>query len=375
MLGLFNVLRRLETWLHQHIFKVGWLTTKNFQTTTILYYAFFLPGVLLYEFVFWLAAGLLNVRAERAIKWPEAQEIGEIRLNFVQLAPHSSPLRVAVITTIPFLMGIILMWYIANNVFLVPVVLDTLTPNDGPVNFQSLNAALQQLLSTADFWLWFYVAFTVSNTTFFNLPQLSGYRILGITGGVAVVVVIVLGLGNTVILGILNGPVATVLNDVSAIFAGVIVMNAFMVGVLSAIENTIEWITGDSADFQNGKMIVMTREERQSRRLREIERQRQTRERKRSRQREAATEGPPSIYRTPLPLPGPPGDVPVTALTQVIDDKPEAKPPSLERAGRGGASLITGQSDEQRLPSQRQPGLPAPQLAEGDDPVEDEEEA
>lgn len=376
LLALFNVLRRLETWLHQHIFKVGWLTTKDFQTTTILYYAFFLPGVLLYEVIFWLAAGLLNVRAERSIKWPEAQEIGELRLNFVQLAPRAAPLRVAIITTIPFVTAILVMWYIANNIFAVPVVLDTLTPADGPVNFSSVNAAFQQLLSTPDFWLWFYVAFTISNTTFTNLPKLSGYRILGVIAGVAAAVLIVLGLGNAVILGILGGPVATVVNDVSAIFAAVIAMNTFMVGILSAIENTIEWITGDSADFRNGKMITMTREERQSRRMREIEKQRQARERKRSRQGEATPEGPPSIYRLPLPLPGSPGDHPITALTQVMDDQPEKPAPTLERAGRGGASLITGQANEdpeQRLPGRRQFGLPSPpSQADGDD--DDEED-
>ena len=262
------------------------------------------------------------------------------------------------------------MWYIANNIFTVPAVLDTLTPADGPVNFQSLNAARVQLLNTSDFWLWFYVAFTVSNTTFTNLPKLAGYRILAIITGVTGTVLLVLGLGNAVILGFLGGPLATILNDVSAIFAAVIAMNTFMVGVLSAIENTIEWITGDSADFRNGKMIVMTREERQSRRMREIEKQRQARERKRAKQGEAITEGPPSIYRMPLPVPGSPGDVEITPIQMVVDDKNKKKTPSLERAGRAGASLITGKSDEnpeQRLPTRLSPSLPAGSANQAED--------
>ena len=87
-------MRRLERWLHQHMFKVGWLLTKNLQTTTILYYTFFLPGVVLHEFIYWLVAGILNVRAERAIAWPEAQAIAELKLNFIKLARNTSRIKV-----------------------------------------------------------------------------------------------------------------------------------------------------------------------------------------------------------------------------------------------------------------------------------------
>ena len=61
----------LRRWLQQHVFKVGWLLTKNLQTTTILFYTLFLPGVILNQFVTWMAAGILNVRAERAIRGPK----------------------------------------------------------------------------------------------------------------------------------------------------------------------------------------------------------------------------------------------------------------------------------------------------------------
>jgi hypothetical protein len=76
VVALFAILRWLERSLHQRIFKVGWLLSKNSQTTTILYYTFFLPGVALHELVLWLVAGFLDVRAERAIAWPQKQEIG-----------------------------------------------------------------------------------------------------------------------------------------------------------------------------------------------------------------------------------------------------------------------------------------------------------
>jgi hypothetical protein len=341
--GLFYVLRRLETWLHQHLFKVGWLTTKNFQTTTILYYTFFLPGVVLHELTYWLAAGLLNVRAERAIQWPEKQEIGELKLNFVKLAPRSSLWRVAIITLCPLIIGILTITLIANNIFQLPSLLAASTP----VTLQNLNSARQVLFQTPDFWLWFYVAFTISNTMIPDLAQSTGWRRIGIVLGVIVTVLVVIGLGNAVVLGVLTGGVANILNAVSGVFAIIIVINVFMVGVLSVIENTIEFITGDSADFRNGKMITMTREERMTSRMREIEKQRQARERKRSGRR-AEEIGPPSIYKQPLPLlPGAPGDEAVTPLQKVI---PKDEPPTLKsRSSRAGADLIEGKlSDDQR---------------------------
>jgi len=87
---LLYLLRQLERWLHQHIFKVGWLFTKSFQTTTTLYYAFFLPGIFLNELVRWMVAALLDIRAERTFEWPQQQDIGELKLNFIRIQPKAT---------------------------------------------------------------------------------------------------------------------------------------------------------------------------------------------------------------------------------------------------------------------------------------------
>ena len=117
-LGLLVLLfRQIERWLHQHIFKVGWLLTNDYQTTTILYYILFLPGILLHELALWLAAGLLNVRAERAIQFPEPQEIGELRLNFIRLATETGLIKRLVIAAAPFAAGLIALWAIGAQVF------------------------------------------------------------------------------------------------------------------------------------------------------------------------------------------------------------------------------------------------------------------
>ncbi|MEO8397943.1 MAG: hypothetical protein ABI700_33425, partial [Chloroflexota bacterium] len=165
---LLYAMRRLERWQHQHIFKVGWLLTKNLQTTTIFYYTFFLPGVFLHEFVYWMAAGILNVRAERAIAWPEAQAIAELNLNFIKLNRNTSRIKVAIISIMPLISGLALIWLITNNVLNLNLVIAVL--NGGKL--EDFGSALTLLLSTPDVWIWVYLVFAIANTMFPNMEAL-----------------------------------------------------------------------------------------------------------------------------------------------------------------------------------------------------------
>ncbi|MEL6148042.1 MAG: hypothetical protein AAFR56_00345, partial [Chloroflexota bacterium] len=339
--GLFVVMRRLETWLHQHIFKVGWLVTKDYQTTTILYYTLLLPGVVLNQLVYWLAAGFFNVRAQRQFEWPQAQQIGRLELKFIKLNKNTTPLQVAVISTAPLIAGVVVVWAIANYIFRIPQILEIIAPG----TLLDVSAGLQELLAAPDFWLWFYVAFCVANTMIPTLSDLGGVRTIGIGFAVVTGVMVVIGVGDELLVDFLGGPVSTVLNLFATTFAVVLAMDVVVISLLSAIENTIEVITGDSADFKNGRMITMTREERLASRQKEIEKARAAREKRRAQQQATSRErvpvagGLPSIYRLPLPVPGPPGEVRVTAVQTVLVEK-ETTPQLKNSSARAGATLI-----------------------------------
>jgi hypothetical protein len=342
VVGLFSFLRRVETWLHQHIFKVGWLVTKNFQTTTILYYTFFLPGVLLYEFTYWLAAGVLDVRAERAITWPEKQEIGELRLNFVRLSRRTGKVRTAIISIAPLFAALAAVWFIANNIFDMPAILETMSVG----SLQGVVDGILQLTAIPDFWLWAYLLFTISNTMMPDARVVTGWW-WAMVGAMAVATLplLLLGVEQEVIGDAIVSPVAGVLNTLSGIFAVIIVFDLSAVAILGTIEAAIERVTGDSATFRSGKMIVMSRAEAIAFRKQERERQR-TREAQR--RTTAAPSGPPSVYKLPLPVPGPPGQEPVTqSLTAVIE--PEAQDERAEipaRPRRVEPEMITGRASE-----------------------------
>lgn len=349
---LFYALRQLEVWLHQHIFKVGWLVTKQYQTTTILYYAFFLPGIILNQFVFWLAAGFLNVSAERTIQWPQKQEIGELKLDFIRLSKNVSPFRFAVISTAPLLVGLFTVAFIANNVLNVPGFLTEMNIGGSMVN---LSTALAHFTSAPDFWIWVYLAFAVANTMMPNFANLRAWRIVLIIIGAIIALFYILGAGDQVVMNNLRGPVTNVLNALSSVFAITIGLDVFMVAVLGTMEAIIERITGDSATFENGKMITIRRSELIARRQQALA----VKPQPRSQRAAPAPSGPPSVYKLNFPIPGAPGKEAVTPSPQiVISQEPKPAAPALADS-RSGPTVITGTVTE-KLPPPSSPSTSSP---------------
>lgn len=285
--------------MHQHIFKVGWLVTKQYQTTTILYYAFFLPGIILNELIFWLAAGFLNVSAERTIAWPEKQEIGELKLDFIRLSKNVTPFRFAIISTMPLLVGMIAVWHIANNVLNVPLFLTELNAGGFLVN---ISTALAHFTNAPDFWIWADLAFAISNTMMPNFANLRGWRIVLTIVGIPIAALYVLGAGDQVVMSNLRGPVTNALNSLSSVFAIIIGLDIFMVAVLGTMEAIIERITGDSATFENGKMVTMRRSELIARRQQALA----IKPQQKAQRAAAAPVGPPSVYKLNFPIPAHP---------------------------------------------------------------------
>lgn len=336
-------MRRLERWLHQHIFKVGWLLTKNLHTTTILYYTFFLPGVVAHEIVRWLVAGVLNVRAERAIAMPEAQAIAELKLNFIRLTRNTNRVKDAIIGIAPLVTGLALIWLISNNVLNLNLIVAVLRAG----GVDGLGSALRLVLATPDVWLWVYFMFTIANTMIPHSDTLRAWRPALIAIGAAVGIFFVLGLAQQVFLENLAIPITEGLNRLALIFAVVIAINALATGVLGIVEAIIERITGDSATFQNGKLIAVRREEILQQRAQERAKQqaRQSSARGREAARTRIPAGPPSVYALPLPIPGAPGkeaSEPIIVSRESRTTLSPGTPPAASTPRRVEPSVIAG---------------------------------
>jgi hypothetical protein len=284
-------------------------------------------------------AGFLNVRAQRSLAWPEKQEIGELRLDFVQLNKDVDPIRLAVISTAPLVAGMIIVWQIATIILPLPVFWQNINQSRG---WNEYLLAIETLLRAPDIWLWIYMAFTISNTMMPDLRHLRGWRyiIIGIVvlGGL----LYILGIGSQVIITNLNEPITNALNALASIFVVIIALDVFVVGVLGTIEAIIERITGHSATFQNGKMITMLRSDMLAQRKLALQRPQ-----KPAAKSPALPSGPPTIYRLQFPIPGPPGKEAVSRETDLIlESVPKPQLTSPLSTTREVPSLITGTASE-----------------------------
>lgn len=362
---LFWMLRWMERWLQQHLFKVGWLVTRDFRLTTVLYYVFFLPGVLLHEFALWLVAGFLNVRADRHTQFPQPQETPELRMNFVRVHPRAPSWKLTLIQFAPALAGLIVIEILANAVLDITPALHMM--RTGAVT--DVSAGLTLLTSRPNFWLWMYVIFTVGNTLTPRLSAPPDRRVVTVLGVALVAVFLFASTGDPSAASV-AAAVTAAINTVTAAIGVIVVIDAIAIFALAIIENTIERITGSSASIRNGRLVARKRSEI----LAEREQEQQRVERAKQEAREhgpSPLEGIPSIYRMPFPLPD------ASAAKRPVIVAPE-EPPSLE-SGAGaprGPSVIEGARTAPAMPPPPRPQpLRLPYGSEGAEDVEDEDEA
>jgi hypothetical protein len=148
--------------------------------------------------------------------------------------------------------------------------------------------------------------------------MLRGWRPVLIGAAVLVAVLVVVGVGQQVLLDNLAVPITDGLNRLVLVFVVIIAIDLLMTGALGLLESIIERITRDSATFQNGKLVAITREEMLKQRQQARAKAQQAQQAKRPRGKATAGQparapaavpagGAPSFYNLPLPIPAAPG--------------------------------------------------------------------
>lgn len=296
----FWLLRQMERWLHQHIFKLGWLLTKDFRTTTVLFYVLFLPGIVLHEVALFFAASFLNVRAERVLRFPQVQEIADLKINFIRLSPRAPRWKIALIELAPPLVGVIVISAIANGILDINAALNVMRTGD----LADVGAGMAMLTAIPDFWLWTFILFTIANTMTPRFTAQRALRPVLIGLGVLGIVLASAGLIDQVLAPVID-PIAQFVNVLAVVFAVTVAINTSAIFVLGVIEQSIERVTGNSAEFIRGRLVAKSRAEILAERQAERERLAKQKEAEKKRT-PSALEGVPSVYRLTFPLPGPP---------------------------------------------------------------------
>ncbi len=171
-----------QRWLHREIQLVLFLLTRRMGMALGLFSVLFFPGVFLHELSHYLAARLLGVRTGRFSLLPKVMGDGKLRLGYVETA-GADLVRDALIGAAPLVTGGAAVAYIGID----RLELVSLAGFASQAGWASFWHELGLLPGLPDFWLWFYLAFTISSTM---LPSASDRRawlpiaavILGLVG-------------------------------------------------------------------------------------------------------------------------------------------------------------------------------------------------
>ncbi len=334
-LGLLLALfRQSERWLHQRLFKLGWLLTQSFQLTTALYYLLFTPGIALRELSRWACAAVLRLRAERTIQFPERGEILTLELSFVRLAPGASKAKTAIVDLAPLVLGTLALWLAADRVFQ----WEALLALAAPMTLDALGQAWAALLSTPDFWLWFYFAFAIANTMLPHSASQQGRRRKAASWAAGLGALYIVWLGSGAIDASIALFIESLAGGIVLVLLQVAAFNLLAVIALGALEAIVERLSGKSASFRDGRLVAQSRDEAQAEKAGQLQNGRTAINERATRQ---AARQLKSIYDLPLPIPGPPGREPVSrsAVTVVGAPAPQSNKP--DPAPRQSATLET----------------------------------
>ncbi len=158
LLATLMALVLLQRLLHREIQAVFLILTRRPGVTQVLFALIFLPGVFLHEFSHFLVAKLLRVRTGRFSLIPQTQPDGRLRLGYVETASGGF-LRDALIGVAPLVTGSLFVAFVAIDRMQLLPLWDFVRAAD----WGQFWAGLEALPSLPDFWLWFYLTFTVSS--------------------------------------------------------------------------------------------------------------------------------------------------------------------------------------------------------------------
>jgi hypothetical protein len=234
----------VERWIHRHIQGLGLLLTNNEQAAVLMYYIALFPGVLIHETSQWLLAKVLRVKVLKFQLWPEERKTGLIRLGLVDIDRRTDMFRATLIGIIPLVTGLVFIIWIASTHFDTAVLLESVVTGDLTIIW----AGFKIFTSAPDFWLWFFLTFTIANAM---LPEahdeINWWLILGVVAGVFVVLLL---LDLSIIIQFwLDGPLAQVAEWLALALVTALVIDLLVMGIIAATEEIASRILDREVEY------------------------------------------------------------------------------------------------------------------------------
>jgi hypothetical protein len=224
--------------LQREIQAVFLVVTRQPDLSTSLFALLFLPGVLLHESSHFIMAQVLGVRTGRVSLIPKKIGDGRLRLGYVETA-QTDIFRDALIGIAPLLTGGIFVALVGVYRLGLNTVWSSLIQG----HLAAISQALSTIIKQPDFWLWFYLVFTVSSTM---MPSASDRRawlpivimVAGLLG-----LILLVGLGSWLMTRLELG-ILTAINAVSTVFGITILIHLLTLPPTWVFRKLLSRLTG-----------------------------------------------------------------------------------------------------------------------------------
>lgn len=180
----------LQRFLHREIQAVFLILTRDARLTIGIFQVIFLPGVFLHELSHFLMAKVLGVRTGGFSVIPRTLPNGRLQLGYVETA-KSDIVRDSLIGAAPLIFGTLFVAYVAVYRLDMRVLWDTFRNGQ----FELFWMGIRFLPTVKDFYLWFYLAFTVSSTMMPSESDRHAWLELVISIGVLFAIALLVGAG------------------------------------------------------------------------------------------------------------------------------------------------------------------------------------
>jgi hypothetical protein len=232
----------LQHLLHREIQAVFLILTQKPGVTQVLFALIFFPGVFLHESSHYLSAKILGVPTGKFSLIPHAQANGKLRLGYVETASGGF-VRDALIGAAPLVAGSLFVAYAAIYQMHILPLWNLLRSAD----WGSFWVMLVTVPRSPDFWLWFYLTFTISGTMMPSQSDRHAWLPLGLLVVGLVAVAILAGAG-TWMLANLAPPFNRFLQALAMIFGLSGVLHILLILPLLILHRILTGLTGVDVD-------------------------------------------------------------------------------------------------------------------------------
>ncbi len=236
LVGFLMVLL-LTRWITHHLQGLMFLLGADEEVIMYLQFILLFPGILVHELAHWLTAKLLGVRTLDFSVWPKRKTKGKVQYGAVRIA-QTDIVRGSLIGLAPLVLASLLIIAIGRYALGTEALRQAMASGE----WGQVWSALSQSMRAADFWLWMYLIFAISNAMFPSESDREAWKPLLLYGAVVAVVLYLVGWKPP--LESVQAAVARALNPLIYAFAVTAAVDFFFAVVIGLVEIVIGQLLG-----------------------------------------------------------------------------------------------------------------------------------